>query len=307
MPPAGDTFTTVSGFSSRRVSSWYYGDGAQLINDAAADFGLGSRITPLDSVLDDPLAQRGGGWNAGVRIARNITPRFGIEFNLDILSNPLRIADGVSSALEATSNSFSNMFNEVFEPGFWPTPNVSSAVTTTEESSLQIGATGAVNINFPGDGAAVPYVTAGGGIVTTSGDAAATLRGSYLVRVFDMYPVEEIDSVALSHSASSSAPTLLFGGGVKWLRNARSGLRFDVRVLLSKLTVETLLSADPTVIESDTPFILPSFSEPAVQFSNDQSEAPSSLSGPTVNDFVAFTTSGWATKLVVTVGYFWGF
>ena len=42
-------------FPSRQVSSWLFGDGAALLNDVAAEFGLTERISPLDAVLASPL------------------------------------------------------------------------------------------------------------------------------------------------------------------------------------------------------------------------------------------------------------
>src|SRR5215831_17625937 len=55
LPPAGSTFVTSSLNSSRRASSWYFGDGAMLMNAINASFagllGAPGRITPLDPVL----------------------------------------------------------------------------------------------------------------------------------------------------------------------------------------------------------------------------------------------------------------
>src|SRR5947209_5004965 len=52
--PAGESFVALNGRSSRYASTWFFGDGAALINQIAAGFiatTVGSRLTPLDPVL----------------------------------------------------------------------------------------------------------------------------------------------------------------------------------------------------------------------------------------------------------------
>src|SRR5688572_17847300 len=62
LPPPGATFSAPP-FQSRRVSSWLFGDGAQLLNAiaGASGFNVPQRITPLDSVANNLLAQRSSG------------------------------------------------------------------------------------------------------------------------------------------------------------------------------------------------------------------------------------------------------
>ena len=65
LPDPGALLAT-RGAPSRRISSWFFGDGSQLLNEAAAGFGfpfppVSERITPLDSVLANPLAERQNG------------------------------------------------------------------------------------------------------------------------------------------------------------------------------------------------------------------------------------------------------
>src|SRR5439155_15657393 len=58
LPVAGPPFTTVVATTSRRTPSWYFGDGAVLLNQVNAALGLSPRITPLDSVFKSSLADR---------------------------------------------------------------------------------------------------------------------------------------------------------------------------------------------------------------------------------------------------------
>jgi hypothetical protein len=74
LPVPGPVFATASGVtnpppSSRRVSSWYFGDGAVLFNQAASSLAmqtasplaLSERITTIDPVLGRSL----GRWRSG--------------------------------------------------------------------------------------------------------------------------------------------------------------------------------------------------------------------------------------------------
>src|SRR5262245_1693177 len=51
LPDPGAPFTTTSGRPSRRVSTWYVGDGALLLNDVLRALGSGAQITSLDTTV----------------------------------------------------------------------------------------------------------------------------------------------------------------------------------------------------------------------------------------------------------------
>ena len=63
LPAPGVEFTTAFGFSSRRISSWYFGDGALLLNQIYSNpgFAITQRITPLDPMLTTAVAERTNG------------------------------------------------------------------------------------------------------------------------------------------------------------------------------------------------------------------------------------------------------
>ena len=49
LPPAGPPIVTSSPiFPSRAVPSWFFGDGASLLNAVNAEFDLAAQVTPLD-------------------------------------------------------------------------------------------------------------------------------------------------------------------------------------------------------------------------------------------------------------------
>jgi len=87
---------------NRVVSSWYFGDGASLLNLAMASFRLNGRVVPLDPVLQSRFVERRSGSSIGVRIDRGFGARFGAELALDGTFGPLH-PDKIS---EANANFF---------------------------------------------------------------------------------------------------------------------------------------------------------------------------------------------------------
>jgi hypothetical protein len=81
--PRGATIPSLSTFTSRAVSSWFYGDGPVLLAEVFALTGRTQRITPLDSALKQGVATREGGGSFGFRLSRQLTSRFSAEFNFD--------------------------------------------------------------------------------------------------------------------------------------------------------------------------------------------------------------------------------
>src|SRR3954469_14569009 len=52
LPGAGPSIVTSAPiFPSREVPSWFFGDGASLLNGVNTDFGLAGRIVPLDAAF----------------------------------------------------------------------------------------------------------------------------------------------------------------------------------------------------------------------------------------------------------------
>jgi hypothetical protein len=101
LPPAGEAFTTSSNMRSRRASSWYFGDGARLINEINASFGgtAPGRITPLDPVLSQSGATRRSGGTFGFRVAYHMTSRLAADFTLDAAQGKLKFTDALLAQL----------------------------------------------------------------------------------------------------------------------------------------------------------------------------------------------------------------
>jgi hypothetical protein len=78
----GPSFVTVNGTTSRRVPSFFFGDGARLLNQSLNP--TAPRIDgPFDAVLGKPFFESQGGVGGGFRVARPLVSRLSVEFSFD--------------------------------------------------------------------------------------------------------------------------------------------------------------------------------------------------------------------------------
>ena len=149
-----------------------------------------------------------------------------------------------------------------------------NAVTSTAAidggSAHQFVTIGALLVNLRTTGAFIPYVTLGAGVVSTTGTMpSAALRGNYQFLLGNLRaPVNETDSVTVQEQDDATWAGIL-GGGVKHHVSPRWGIRFNVRVALSKNAANTLLEASPEVVLGQRPAGRGNLAaEPSSQFSN---------------------------------------
>jgi hypothetical protein len=325
LPPAGEAFTTSSNRQSRRTSSWYFGDGASLINEINASFPVGiapGRITPLDPVLSHSGATRMSGGNFGFRVAYRITSRLTPEFTLDAAQGTLKLTDALLAGVEVTRASFIEAWNNqtgLIRTGggvVFTNSNVLSTAIINDEQGRQLFTTGALNINLIPDGRLIPYATIGAGVVSNMGDAPnVTLVGNYRFTSTvnnlgtGSFPVNETDTVTIRLAPiNKRALVTVFGGGVKVMGSSRWGVRGDVRAYISKNTFDVLIDADPQVVTSTPAGTVSSALTPSIQFSNNPSTGrPSNLSGSAISGFKAFSSSGTPVQVNVSGGLFFRF
>lgn len=311
LPAPGTPFTTTTSLPSRHASSWFLGDGAEVLNGSLAAVGLSERIVALDRVLAAPLAGRQGGYSYGFRVARDLTPRFAAEFSLDITSGVVEIAAPVAAALEATSASFSSVFRALLDAGPFTSLDIDSTYSVEKVDATQLVAALAFRVNLLSRGKVIPYATLGGGIIANNGATpTARLEGHYSFISSGVSPIAETDRVSLTHVIANHVYFGMLGGGAKVYLIGRSGVRLDARVHLGRDINRTLVNARPQVTE-DVPAPLAdaiaSFGVPSIQFSNDPRLGASTLSGADITAFEAFRGGRTRRQVAVSLGYFWRF
>ena len=318
LPAPGVPFTTANGLPSRRESSWYFGDGATLVNQVSAARGLSARITPLDTVLTSAVAQRGNGGAFGFRITRSFTTRYAAEFSFDYRRTPVTLSAGALAGIEASRAGFGSVFSVPLPAGpqgTAPTMSATSIATVDPERGSQALSTGVININLTTASRFTPYVSLGAGVVTNSSDApSATLVGNYRITGPPGTPMasvvvhDETDTVTLRYAVDGHDFVGVVGGGVRYAVSPRWGVRLDIRAHLGRNGVSNVLDATPSIKTLTPATVLALPTNPSIQFSNNPSTgAQSSLAAPAVTDFQTFRGTGIRVQTNIVSGVYWRF
>jgi hypothetical protein len=307
LPAPGAPFDTPGG-PSRRVASWYFGDGASLMNEfLAMRPAIGDRIVPLDQVLTARLFDRRSGTAFGARLSRSISRRLDVEFNVDVSNSGSGVRQDARAGIEASRASFARVWDAVFVDGgpTFAAPQVSSTATVPG-NSRQIGASGNLSINLLRQGVLVPYVTGGVGVISRVGDdSPVRLAGNYRFAAGGLFTLDETDTVVISDAPSKTTFVGVIGGGLRYYVTPRWGLRFDVRAQPGDRGNRTIVSTFPGTVQTPpvNAFVF-SRTTPSLYISN-QLDSPSTLSS-SVKSFETF--AGKSTVPVsLTAGYFWRF
>lgn len=306
--PAGTPFTTAGSVPSRIHTSWYFGDGTTLMNQALAQFEViqgttFTRIIPLDAAVFASATRRKSGATFGLRVSRILSSRLALEASVERNQGSQEFTGSATKALEATRDSFQAAFQDLLATAPVTALNVSSTLTARESGSGQTRVAAAARWTVVSGSRTSAYATAGAGVVMNgSRDVQAVLTGTYLFRLYGAFPMSETDRAVVTVSSPSNAAIGLLGGGVTYDLSARVGLRADVRVSLSSNSSVTTVSGSPSVATQTPVNVLPSLTSPGIQFSSTPG-VPSSLSGAATT-YTTFTGSGMNRHVSFTMGIF---
>lgn len=139
LPPAGPSLPTNGPTTpSRRVPTWFLGDGASLLNGTNAEFGVASRLVPLDAALGT-LGLTGTNAPAmGVRVRRQMTSRLSLELGAELHAGSVRMSDELLDAAEGSRASFEAAFAGLFTSGPFQNVDVTATSTMTGQSSHEL-------------------------------------------------------------------------------------------------------------------------------------------------------------------------
>ena len=308
--PAGTPFTLASGQPSRAVSSWYFGDGAALLNQVLAQFAAGSgttfaRLAPLDAALRAGGGSQQSGGAFGLRVGRALTPKLTVEFNVERGMAGLGLSDAMKTALRDGSDSFKDAFQGLLNTAPVTNLAVSSTLTMSDKPTQQTRLAGAVKWTVLSRSRIEAYVTGGGGLIRNSGEnPQAILNGRYTFRLFGTFIMDETDRVVVTVTQPKSSVMGLVGGGVTYDLSSSAGLRVDVRLLMNSTKEVTTLTAAPNVTAASPSQVLPTSAgiSPGIQFST-QTGVRSTLSGAN-QSLTLFTSSGLNKQIAFTLGIF---
>ena len=315
LPAAGAPFTTVTGAPSRHVASWFFGDGAALLNQVSPARS-NVTITPLDPVLNAASVHRRNAGSFGCGISRQIHRRYGVEFVIDDHRGRLTFTEVTLAGIEASRATFVSVFGTPLAAGQGGNAPIASATAMAvidEPRGHQVFPTGLFHINLRTTGNVIPYATVGGGVLMNRGAApSVTLTGNYRLTSPPGAPNagtvahDETDTITLRYSRERNLFVGVVGGGLRYSVTDRWGLRLDIRAHLSRNAVRTSLDARASVPTFPSAAVRVVGTNPAIQFSASSAESPS-LSGVTIDGFQTFRGSGTQVQVSVVPGFFWRF
>ena len=300
LPPAGAPIVTTSPLSpSREVPSWFFGDGAALLNAVNEEFGGAARLAPLDSLF--ARVDSGATAVAGARLRRAVSTRTSLEIGVDFLGHPPLAPGDLEDVVESTRRSFGETFNELLQSGPFTSLGAQANSETTNASRRELAVTAAFNSDLGGLGPLTPYLTVGAGIVAGSGtEPAAQLTGRYRFSILGQVPIDETDRVTIRFDRRHAFAAVL-GGGVRRHLTDRWTVRLDARALIGPDTTRVRVTAEPSITRGTPAGFVESFTAPSIQFSNEPSTGRrSSLSAAPLDDVTVFK-GGLRTIAVVAV------
>lgn len=306
LPPAGPTLPTSGPTNpSRRIPTWFLGDGASLLNGTNAEFGVASRLVPLDAALGRIGLTGSGAPVFGVRALRTLTSRWSLEVGAEIHNGSVDIDRQLLDAIEQARASFGPAFTGLFTSGPFAGVQVEATSDITGASSRELALTAALRFAV-GTGHFAPYVTVGGGFIQRIGDLPrATLAGSYqftFATSQGQADFAESDTLTIRYEQGANLVGIA-GAGFSQRLTDRLSLMIDGRAYLGRQTIALRLDSAPMVTTQTPGRFIESFTTPAVQFSNNPSSGrDSTLSGTPLNGFKAFTTSGLQVRYQATAG-----
>ena len=305
LPPAGAPITTTGPTNpSRKVSTWFLGDGALLLNGVNAELLVPNRIAPLDTALATASLSGANAPAFGLRVRRIVNNRLTLEFSADMMPGSRELSPVLLGAVEAARASFVTAFSGLLATGPFTNTNVTAIAAVSNPSSRDLATTVAAQWKLKA-GSLEPYVALGGGVVHSLGNLpSVTLTGTYRFRIQGTVPIDETDVLRL-HYSQGTALVGLAGAGVRRALNDRFGLSLDARVLFGQQTLAVELDSTPTRASGSPQGFIESFTTPAIQFSNSPNTGrESSLSGESLFNFKAFTTDGIQIRLIISAGVF---
>jgi hypothetical protein len=332
LPAGNSSVSLATGGTGRRISSWFFGEGAQLMNDVNSRLGVSQQITPLDAVLQAPIVQHQGKMALGFRLARGLSRRLTAEITIEYSPIGVRAADAVAGGLAATRSSFVTAMRPLIGSA---APNAFFSPFTTNSSvghgtGGELVTIGALRVALTPVRRLTPFVVGGVGLASRSGELpAARIDGDYGTTFG--FPgcvctLREHDEIQVRVEAPARGLLGMLGAGVDFqpaLRfwrgspqnRSRWGIRVDARLHLGATKSETFIDARPSITvgppnedNPDYPYsgVLVVGTSPSAQFSNNPQASgfESTLTGQPLTNVRVFSGSGLRTRVALSTGVF---
>jgi hypothetical protein len=303
LPPAGDPFTTFSGFPSRRVSSWFIGDGTVFFNELPPGVRGGRTMTSMDPALHMFAERRSRGAGLGSRVAYAVTPRLAAEVTVDYGLSQLSMDDRVPALVETSRLAFVDAWTGA--TAVFTASSVSTDTSFRASGGRRLQVVGAAVWSFHEIAGLRPFVTGGAGVTAAVGTPpTAIVTGHYSFRSSLLNGrFEEVDTVTVRYGMART-PVGMIGGGFTVDAGRRSGLRVDVRGSFGPSPLRTTVEAHPSFTPSAPAVVTSSLTIPALQFANNLNSSNGSTLNGALREFVTFRSDHWTGWVAATAGWF---
>lgn len=282
----------AQGYTTKSVSSWYFGDGAALLGSSGS----------LDTIMKKQAVDTEGRM-VGFRASRAINRWIGAEFSFDRGSR-FKLSNEALAAIESARADFKKAWKQLDVPGNTPATSVS---TVSAFGGNQTFLTGALVFSWPKESRVRPYASVGGGVLATGERTmGVTLSGSY-----GGPNALETDTVRLSFvQENNRAFTAVVGAGIKIYITKHFGLRLDGRAYFYKNQITNVLDVSHTNT-ADAAWVVKASGGsgvPPLQLLTGPGVSKySSLSGPAISGLRTYFGTGFQRLTPVSVGFFWRF
>jgi hypothetical protein len=328
-PQAGPPLPLATGGTGPRVSSWYFGDGAALLNANLSSAPFRSSLSPLDDVLRLPLAQARHHVDVGFRVSRRITPRVAADVTVDYSPGGARMTAATATAIGQTFQSFSWTMLETLNRATDGGTDFVNDMLIEFGGGGELLTTGALRVALATAGRTTFFVSGGAGVRSRRGILPHVAMVSNYQNLSGFpsghYEINETDRLSMRAAGPTHVPVGVFGGGIDiqpglelWRGVARNtshwGIRVEARAHVGRSRIDTFVDARPSVTvsseaaDANTPTqrVIVIGTSPAMQFTTNArlTGFESSLTGPAVENFRVFNATGWPMRITVTTGLF---
>lgn len=303
LPPLGPTFVTTGDNASRMIPSWFFGDGATILNNKLAANLFTGRVDSLDSMLTSSTAVVGQGPLFGVRLTRHVNPRFSIDLGADFVLQSIHVTDQADAALHSAGSSFRTAFTQLLMLAATSSTTTAS-VTIDDGSGVQCRVGADLRVHLITTGTFRPHVFAGVSAILEAGtDSAATISGSYqfVRRNAPFPPFDETDTLVIRYT-SGNTYGFRFGGGFTHDLSPRYGIRADLAMTLSPNRLRINIDTGPSSVIGSPTGVTTLGGQPGIQFST--VEGVQTTLGLPLHGFETYSGGGWRVQTGVVGGLF---
>jgi len=263
-------------------------------------------IQPVDGILQSAALHRPAGGTFGFTLGKRNADRWRTDLSVDVFVEPLMFTPAAKAGIEGARQSFASAFGSAFHIF---NPLVTATTTGGTGAGREAQVTMSEEYAWRSHARFRPFIMFGAGIVLDTQGPAATIDGasSFVVTLPNGSGLfEQHDVVTIHGNDGHFRWTGILGAGVDRTLTRRGGVRFAIQVGMTPTRLTTLLDATPHtgLGAGGPPITLLLVNGDNAVIIADRPGLPSSLTGPSLANFMTFGASGLRIQTLASVGYY---